>query len=93
MTGRAIPAACTVMLAAILAAAPCGAKTATNVDSEGVAIKGYDPGAYFTLGRAVAGSGEFAFMWNEATWWFSSESHLELFAADPENYAPQYGGY
>lgn len=59
----------------------------------GVAIRGFDTVAYFTLGKPTEGSDEFTHDWNEATWKFSSQEHLDLFKADPEKYAPQYGGY
>ena len=31
--------------------------------------------------------------WNEANWYFSSQKNLDQFKANPEKYAPQYGGY
>ena len=60
---------------------------------DGVAIKGYDPVAYFTMGRAVKGSEEFTHEWLETEWQFASAEHRDLFAADPLSYVPQYGGY
>ena len=57
-----------------------------------VAIKGYDPVAYFTKSRAVKGSDEISSDWLGATWLFSSTEHRDLFAASPIQYAPQYGG-
>ena len=60
---------------------------------ENVAIRGYDPVAYFTMGEAVQGSSEFAYEWLGAQWHFANEEHRDLFAADPVAYAPQYGGY
>jgi YHS domain-containing protein len=58
-----------------------------------VAIKGYDPVAYFTEGRAVKGSEAFSHTWLGADWNFSSEKHKKLFAGNPVQYAPQYGGH
>jgi len=58
-----------------------------------VAIDGTDTVAYFTEGRPVEGSAEFSHEWNGATWHFASAENRDLFAADPEAYAPQYGGY
>jgi YHS domain-containing protein len=58
-----------------------------------VAIEGTDPVAYFTEGKPVAGSSEFEHDWMGATWRFASAKNRDLFAADPEKYAPQYGGY
>jgi len=59
----------------------------------GVAIKGYDTVAYHTEGRAVKGHRKYSHTWNDAKWYFSSAENRNLFAADPERYAPQYGGY
>lgn len=57
------------------------------------AIKGYDPVAYFTQGGPAKGRGAHSHKWMGATWYFASAENMELFAADPEKYAPQYGGY
>ena len=59
----------------------------------GVAIDGTDPVAYFTEGRPVKGSRAYSYTWNGATWRFASAHNRDLFAANPERYAPQYGGY
>jgi len=59
----------------------------------GIAIRGFDTVAYFTLGKPTEGSDEFTTEWQDATWKFSSQEHLDLFVANPEKYAPQYGGY
>ena len=59
----------------------------------GVAIKGYDTVAYHTEGRAVKGHRKYSHTWNDAKWYFTSAENRDLFAADPERYAPQYGGY
>lgn len=57
------------------------------------AIKGYDPVAYFNQSEAVKGKSEFTTKWMEADWFFSSKENLEAFKANPEKYAPQFGGY
>ncbi|MEM6934633.1 MAG: YHS domain-containing (seleno)protein [Pseudomonadota bacterium] len=62
-------------------------------DFQGFALKGYDTVAYFTEGRAVKGSPAYALDWKDATWHFASAENRDLFAANPEAYAPQYGGY
>lgn len=59
----------------------------------GTAIDGTDPVSYFTEGRPVEGSSKYTHEWNGATWRFASEENRALFAANPEKYAPQYGGY
>ena len=59
----------------------------------GVAIMGYDPVAYFTEGRSMKGSEEFAYDWLGTPWHFASRKHRELFMSEPVKYAPQFGGY
>src|SRR5262249_55203606 len=58
-----------------------------------VAIKGYDPVAYFTEGRPMKGSEEFSYNWLGTPWQFANARDRDLFLADPAKYAPQYGGY
>lgn len=67
-------------------------KSETFVQS-GNAIRGYDPVAYFTQSKPVKGNEKLVFKWNNANWYFSSQENLDLFKANPEKYAPQYGGY
>lgn len=59
----------------------------------GVALGGYDPVSYFREQKAERGRPEFRYRYNDSTWHFSSELHRDLFAADPQQYAPQYGGF
>ena len=68
-------------------------KKKINSDTFGVAIEGYDTVAYFTEGRAMKGKSEFSYNWNDAKWYFASAGNRDLFAANPERYAPKYGGY
>lgn len=64
-----------------------------NVDADAVAVYGYDTVAYFTEGEAVKGSEEFEYVWEDARWHFASAANRDLFTANPDRYAPQYGGY
>ena len=64
-----------------------------NKGPDSVAIMGYDTVAYFTEGRPTKGTPEFSYSWQDADWHFSSAKHRDLFAADPERYAPQFGGH
>ena len=61
--------------------------------SSGLAVKGYDPVAYFEAGKATVGDSQFSYQWNGATWQFSSAANQDLFAQSPESYAPQFGGF
>ena len=66
---------------------------ATVYVKDGVAIAGADPVAYFTDEQFVPGSTEYTHNWQGTTWQFASAENRDLFASDPETYAPQYGGY
>jgi len=62
-------------------------------DGSGAAIRGYDPVAYFTEQKPVKGSEQFRYSWMGATWLFASAANRDQFAANPAQYAPQFGGY
>ncbi|RJQ62356.1 MAG: YHS domain-containing protein [Desulfobacteraceae bacterium] len=76
-----------------IATAPGIALDNINKSNHGVAIKGYDPVAYHTEGRPVKGKKEYSSKWNDAEWYFANEENRNMFAGNPERYAPQYGGY
>ena len=58
-----------------------------------LAIKGYDPVAYFVDGRPVRGLPEIEYEWDEHRYRFSSAQHRDLFRADPVRYAPQFANF
>lgn len=58
-----------------------------------LALHGYDPVAYFTEGRPVRGSDSLVEVHDGVAYRFSSEAHQDAFAADPDRYVPQYGGF
>ncbi len=64
-----------------------------NLDKQNMALGGYDPVAYFTLGKATAGKTEFSAVHEGATYRFASAAHRDTFVATPARYLPQYGGY
>lgn len=78
------------LLALLCAALPA---PAARGDEPRLAISGYDPVAYFTDGKPVAGNTEFEYVWRDARWRFANADHRELFVRDPEHYAPQYDGF
>lgn len=59
----------------------------------GIAIKGYDPVAFFTETKPVMGYDSLAYNWKDAKWLFSTKANQDNFKANPEKYAPQFGGY
>jgi YHS domain-containing protein len=74
-------------------ALPALASTAPVFSEAGIAIRGADPVVYFTEATHRIGSADHAATWNGATWHFTSAETRATFLADPEGYAPQYGGY
>jgi len=65
----------------------------TVYSSGGKAIEGYDPVAYFNEQKAVEGNSRFTINWRGANWQFANADNRDKFKAQPEKYAPQYGGY
>lgn len=61
--------------------------------SNGLAIQGYDPVAYFTIKMAVKGKKEIAISHSGVTYYFSSQANKELFEKNPSAYEPEYGGW
>ncbi len=88
-----VPAFLALSLSLLGAPGTVEAKQLIDQNRDGVAIQGYDPVSYFTMGEAVKGSDEFSYQWLGAIWHFASAEHRDLFIADPVKYAPQYGGY
>ena len=78
---------------AIAACAKTEAFQPINKTADGKALSGYDPVAYFSVQDAVQGDARYQFAWNGAKWLFSSQENLDRFRANPESYAPQFGGY
>jgi YHS domain-containing protein len=79
--------ACLALLAANIAHSQSPGAT-----SAPLAMKGYDPVAYFTDGKATPGSSAFSHIWDGVRYQFASAAHRDLFAADPARYAPQFSG-
>jgi hypothetical protein len=59
----------------------------------GLAISGFDPVAYFTDRAARLGRSDMEMSLDGAVWRFANEGNRAAFAADPEIYRPQFGGY
>lgn len=65
----------------------------SSEDSVLLAIKGYDPVAYFTKGKPVPGLPEIEYEWDEHLYRFSSAENRELFKSNPVLYAPQFANF
>lgn len=82
-------------LSTALAAAPMSGALAQVAPGRPprLVLKGFDPVAYFTDGRPVPGSATYQFDWDGERYHFASAANRDRFKADPERYAPQFGGY
>ncbi len=60
---------------------------------KGLAIKGYDPVAYFVQGKAIKGDKQIVASAEGVLYYFSSAANKELFLKDYKKYEPQYGGW
>ncbi|MDP4264935.1 MAG: YHS domain-containing (seleno)protein [Bacteroidota bacterium] len=83
----------TALLIVVAASCTHNDKMPEIYSSSSYAIGGYDPVAYFTEAKPVKGSEEFSYQWKDANWIFSSKQNLDSFTANPEKFAPQYGGW
>ena len=57
-----------------------------------IALKGYDPVAYFTLSTPTPGVTKYDYVYDGVRYFFANARHRDLFKANPEKYAPQFGG-
>lgn len=82
-----------VALSVVVATSALAAGVDVNASSTGLAMQGYDPVAYFTVGEPTKGSYKITAVYNDATYRFASEENKAQFEANPDAYAPAYGGY
>jgi hypothetical protein len=67
-----------------------------HVTGNQITAAGADVVAYFGLKvgePAVMGDERYAHEWNGATWLFANAVNRDAFAADPQKFAPAFGGY
>ena len=69
------------------------AKGGVNTNANGVAIKGYDPVAYFVSAKAQKGQAAFEHIHKGNKWHFANQQNKQAFIANPSAYLPQYGGF
>ena len=81
------------LLTGTIGAGPAHAAQPPVFATNGVAIHGYDPVAYFTMSKPVEGHAAITSVLEGATFRFANAEHKALFDADPQKYAPKYGGY
>ena len=64
-----------------------------NDKNTGLAIFGYDPVAYFTEAKPVAGKPDYELRSGDVVWRFRSDGNRAAFSENPDVYQPRYGGY
>ncbi len=62
-------------------------------ETEGLALRGYDPVSYFTAGKPERGLPQHSHVHEGSKFLFASAENRALFVANPDKYAPQFGGY
>ncbi|MEL7013576.1 MAG: YHS domain-containing (seleno)protein [Pseudomonadota bacterium] len=87
ITAAALP------LATPLATQAAQTKKSAILTYEGAAIGGYDPVAYFLTSGPKRGDEAHAVDWKDGRFLFSSAANKKTFEANPEKFAPKYGGY
>ena len=92
-TRRILGVGLVALLGLVVASSAVAVEPVNKTFFGGVAIDGYDPVAYFEQGEPVEGSRSHTHEWQGATWRFANAENRDRFAAEPEKYAPQYGGY
>src|SRR3974390_2169504 len=68
-------------------------KSLLNVDKNNLAIRGYDPVAFFTKNKPVKGRPEFKSTYEGAIYFFASAENKTLFEKEPSKYRPAFGGF
>jgi YHS domain-containing protein len=84
----------TVCSALVLATLIAPSARASDVNqTDGLALRGFDPVAYFTQNEAVKGEPRWTVTYRGVTYEFASKEDQAAFQANPEKYVPQYGGF
>jgi len=81
-----------LLLGIVTMIGPVAAQDSGQTNSQRLAIRGYDPVAYFTEGRPLLGKPDFEYAWDGARYRFASTQHMTSFRADPDRFAPQFAG-
>jgi YHS domain-containing protein len=93
MNKASLAAAILIGVASMGTALPAAAAPVwTGLLGTQAAVGGYDSVSYFT-GSPVVGDDRFTTQYKGATFKFANAANLATFKANPDRYAPQYGGH
>ena len=70
-----------------------GSKSPINLDATGLALRGYDPVAYFETGKPTHGMAAIKASYGGARYLFATKAHRRSFLNNPNKYLPQFGGF
>jgi len=70
-----------------------GSTSPINLDASGVALRGYDPVAYFATGKPTHGMAAIRASYGGARYLFATKAHRKSFLDNPAKYLPQFGGF
>ncbi|MBS0122901.1 YHS domain-containing (seleno)protein [Thetidibacter halocola] len=79
--------------ALLITTRPALARESEIYQEGGIAIDGSDAVAYFAGNGPVTGDAYHKVDWMGAIWQFANAENAAAFAATPEAFAPQFGGY
>ena len=84
-----------IVIVAVLASAVLAATASAGefYEKDRVAIRGYDPVAYFIDKKPVKGTAEHQAEYKGSVFHFASKANRDAFTAKAAKYAPQYGGF
>jgi YHS domain-containing protein len=94
--GRCFARACSAFFAGLVVALSIWTTDVTaeiRLNSDGYAINGFDPVAYFTVGHPVRGRRDLTVTYKGAKYAFSTPENRARFLKNPAKYEPQYGGF
>ncbi len=70
-----------------------GSTSSINLDASGLALRGYDPVAYFETGKPMRGMAKITASYGGARYLFATKAHRKSFLNNPTKYLPQFGGF
>ncbi|MEM7058697.1 MAG: YHS domain-containing (seleno)protein [Pseudomonadota bacterium] len=93
LSRRVLLTGSSALLLSSCASGGLGRKSEYFTDFRGRSLHGYDSVAYHQDRKAVRGDETFEEEWKGVRWRFANAENRDLFVANPERWAPQYGGY
>jgi YHS domain-containing protein len=82
-----------VIAIAVFALLSASVQAGEFFETDGVALRGYDPVAYFVSSEPQKGQAQYSYEYKGSKFYFASDANKRAFVAMPEKYAPQFGGY